>query len=139
MFHPPSQEEGEGQEQELHREHAGSIFSHIPEIAHDLADHHHKDGEPRSSSSSSSTSQHQHQQHRSRRLIADYAFTGSYFNVHREIMDLDPLQLPQWRGIIIGSGWNKATATASLSEAWRNMTVGSLPYSDMPQVGTMSD
>jgi hypothetical protein len=67
-----------------------------------------------------------------RNLTYDYGFTGSYYNVNRKIMDLNPEDVgKEFQGIIIGSGWDKVNR----SNEWKNMILGkSLPYSLMPEV-----
>ena len=47
-------------------------------------------------------------------------------------MDLNPRDLSKFRGAIIGGNWEKAP---DLSDDWRRMVVGKLPYSEMPKVG----
>ena len=63
-------------------------------------------------------------------LTADYAFTGSYHNVTRKITDFDPASLPAYKGLIVGSNWDISNASA----AWLKISVGSLPYTRMPEV-----
>ena len=65
-------------------------------------------------------------------LRSDYVFTGSYWLVPREIQKLDSSTLPEWNGMIFGSGWDKAnlsdkfTANLQLNPA--------LAYTAMPRV-----
>lgn len=69
----------------------------------------------------------------SRRYSADYAFTGSYHDSPRAVMDFDPqVLLPRWRGVVVGEGWHKPTA--NVSAAWRAAAVGRAPYGDIPEV-----
>ena len=63
-------------------------------------------------------------------LTADYAFTGSYHNVTRKITDFDPASLPAYKGLIVGSNWDISNASA----AWLKISIGSLPYTRMPDV-----
>lgn len=62
---------------------------------------------------------------------ADYVFTGSYYNVSRRIMDFDPDSLPEAKGMVLGKNWDHA----NVSDRWMKMVAGSVPYSEMPQVG----
>jgi len=67
----------------------------------------------------------------SSKYAAHYVFTGSYHNVFRKIMSFDPSDiLHRYRGIIIGSNWN----TANVSDAFRSLVIGNVPYSEMPEV-----
>jgi hypothetical protein len=60
---------------------------------------------------------------------ADYGFTGSYHAAHRRIMDFDPSSLKQWKGIVVGAGWD-----ASVSKGWHSISRGMAPYSSIPSV-----
>lgn len=60
----------------------------------------------------------------------DYVFSGSYFNVYRSIMEFDPADLPEYNGMIVGTGWKNA----NVSVAWKNIAVGRIPYTDLPEV-----
>ena len=66
------------------------------------------------------------------RFVADYAFTGSYYNVSRDIMQLRPSSLP-FKGVIVGSGWD---AAPNVSAEFLEMLRGSVPYSIVPSVYT---
>lgn len=63
-------------------------------------------------------------------FTAEYVFTGSYHGAHRRIMNFDPAAIPQYQGIIFGKGWQGANVTA----AWKNISLGEVPYSMMPAV-----
>lgn len=63
-------------------------------------------------------------------FLADYVFTGSYFNAHREIMDLDPSDLPGHTGLIVGSAWD----TSPVAHKWKGIIKGFVEYSSMPHV-----
>jgi GT2 family glycosyltransferase/spore maturation protein CgeB len=61
------------------------------------------------------------------KLKSDYCFTGSYWNLNREIIQmLDPAALP-FDFAIFGTGWDKIPHLAPFSR-------GSLPYARMPDV-----
>eukprot|EP01038_Epipyxis_sp_PR26KG_P008893 gene8893-11996_t len=60
----------------------------------------------------------------------DYAFTGSYFKAYRRIMEFDPGTIPKWKGVIVGENWN----TANVSDGWKNISIGRLPYEAIPDV-----
>jgi O-antigen biosynthesis protein len=61
------------------------------------------------------------------KLQSDYCFTGSYWNLNREIVQmLDPAALP-FKFAVFGRGWDKIPHLAPFSR-------GSLPYSRMPDV-----
>eukprot|EP01038_Epipyxis_sp_PR26KG_P010841 gene10841-14552_t len=63
-------------------------------------------------------------------IHADYVFTGSYFNKYRNIMDFDPGVIRKWKGLIVGEGWDRANVT----EAWRKIAIGRLPYEMIPRI-----
>jgi GT2 family glycosyltransferase len=61
------------------------------------------------------------------KLQSDYCFTGSYWNLNREIIQmLDPASLP-FQFALFGTGWDKIPHLAPFSR-------GSLPYARMPEV-----
>lgn len=64
------------------------------------------------------------------KFVADYAFTGSYYNYSRKIMDFDPSLISKWKGIVIGSGWD----SAPVANNWKEMYAGSVPYDSIPRV-----
>ena len=64
------------------------------------------------------------------KFVADYAFTENYFNATREIMKFDPSNLPGWKGLVVGAGWDEAP----VSSGWKNIYAGSVPYDIMPHV-----
>eukprot|EP01038_Epipyxis_sp_PR26KG_P004819 gene4819-6754_t len=62
----------------------------------------------------------------------DYAFTGSYFNAYRRIMDFQPERISKWNGVIVGEDWDKA----SVSKGWKRIAIGRIPYKNIPEVYT---
>ncbi|MCD8151207.1 MAG: glycosyltransferase [Clostridiales bacterium] len=61
------------------------------------------------------------------RFKSDYAFTGSYWNVKREIMDdLTPSDI-SYTGKIFGANWEQV-------EKYRDCTQGFVKYKDMPKI-----
>lgn len=65
-------------------------------------------------------------------FLHDYGFTGSYYNSPRAITKFDPSKLSdRFSGVVIGSNWERAT---NVSEGWKNMSIGKMPYSKMPNV-----
>jgi GT2 family glycosyltransferase/spore maturation protein CgeB len=58
----------------------------------------------------------------------DYCFTGSYWNVHREIIDfLDPESLPSFTFNLYGKNWERV-------EKLEPYAKGFIPYEDLPKV-----
>ena len=61
---------------------------------------------------------------------ADFVFTGNYWDVFRELMAFDPLNISEFKGVVVGSNWEQAP----VSTAWKKMVHGPVPYRLMPQV-----
>ena len=61
---------------------------------------------------------------------ADYVITGSYWNAHWEVMDFDPLNISEFKGVVIGANWHGAP----VSKAWLDMVHDDVPYRSMPDV-----
>jgi len=60
-------------------------------------------------------------------MAYDYAFTGNYFNTHRDIIDcLEPDLLPH-KGAVFGSGWEAVAHFQSIAK-------GLLPYEQLPDL-----
>ncbi|CAE7468160.1 unnamed protein product [Symbiodinium microadriaticum] len=44
----------------------------------------------------------------SSKFRADYVFTGSYWEAHRDVMDFNPLNISEFKGVVIGANWHRA-------------------------------
>lgn len=65
---------------------------------------------------------------KNQRFKSDYCFTGSYWGVHREIIDLlEPSELNQFNFSIYGEGWDKI-------EKFKPFHKGFINYQDIPFV-----
>ena len=61
---------------------------------------------------------------------ADYVFTGNYWDAPREFMSFNPLNLSEFKGVVIGANWHRAPVSA----AWLDMVHGEVPYHLMPEI-----
>ena len=69
-------------------------------------------------------------------FAADYVFTGSYWEVKRDIMQLDPShpKLKPYRGSIIGRQWHHAVDQGNVSRSWVPLIKGDVPYELLPDI-----
>jgi len=69
-------------------------------------------------------------------FAADYVFTGSYWDVERDIMQFDPgdPKVKRFSGSVIGQQWEKAIAQGDVNESWSSLLKGDVPYSLLPDI-----